>query len=215
MAVKKSSKAIDVTGQRFGRLVVVGRSSRQSSAGALWVCTCDCGGEAVTTSLKLRVGHTKSCGCLNAEARRAASVTHGASKPGNRTYRSWKEMRQRCNNHNSDKWKWYGGRGIKICQRWNDFALFLADMGERPEGTSIDRINPDGDYEPSNCRWATPLQQAETNRGLIQKGSEPKNKTPVKVVLASKQAANLGLSAKTIGNQFGLSLTTVYQILKR
>lgn len=215
MAVKQSSKVVDVTGQRFERLVVVRRSERQSNAGALWVCACDCGGETVTTSYKLRMGKIKSCGCFSAEFRGASSITHGESKTGNRTYRSWKEMRQRCNNPNSDKWKWYGGRGIKVCERWNDFALFLADMGERPERTSIDRINPDGHYEPSNCRWATPSQQAETNRGVIQKGSEPKNKTPVKVVLAAKKAANSGVPVKEIGNQFGLSLTTVYQILRR
>lgn len=76
-------------------------------------------------------------------------------------------MRQRCNNPNSDQWKWYGGRGISICERWDNFTLFLEDMGERPQGHSIDRINPDGNYEPSNCRWATPKQQAENNRGCF------------------------------------------------
>ena len=93
-----------------------------------------------------------------------------------KTYRTWKEMRQRCGNPNADQYKWYGGRGVKICERWSDFVNFLVDMGERPEGKTIDRIDSDKDYEPSNCRWATPKEQAETNRGVFKKGHKPWNK---------------------------------------
>ena len=85
-------------------------------------------------------------------------------------------MRRRCLNPHATQYKWYGGRGIAICQRWDSFENFAADMGERPAGTSLDRINPDRGYEPGNCRWATPKQQAETNRGLFKKGLVPWNK---------------------------------------
>lgn len=161
------SQLVDISGKRFGLLTIVGRSSRKSKAGAVWIASCDCGGSTETTSLKIRSGHTSSCGCKKDGS---FNVTHGRSKNcSGQTYRSWKEMRQRCMNPASPKWKWYGGRGVSICERWNLFEMFLADMGERPKGHSIDRINPDGNYEPSNCRWATPKQQAETNRGCFKK----------------------------------------------
>lgn len=79
-------------------------------------------------------------------------------------------MRQRCQNPNSDKWKWYGGRGVSVCPQWEAFEIFLADMGERPAGHTLDRRDSDGNYEKDNCRWATPKQQAETNRGVFKKG---------------------------------------------
>lgn len=168
----KMGKTIDVTGQRFERLVVIGRSDRISNAGALWVCKCDCGGEAVTTSLKLRNGLIKSCGCRKLEG--LANFQHGYANKG-RTYRTWKEMRQRCRNPNGDKWRWYGGRGITVCVEWDDFERFLSDMGDRPEGMTLDRIDPDGNYCKANCRWATSKQQAETNRGCFAPGSTPHN----------------------------------------
>lgn len=215
MADKHSSKLVDVTGQRFGRLTVLGRSDRKSSAGALWACVCDCGGETVTTSLRLRKGHTTSCGCVKRSKISTAKLIHGYAQKRDGTYRSWKEMRQRCNNSNNHKWKWYGGRGITVCERWSDFTLFLADMGQRPVGTSIDRIDSDGNYEPSNCRWATPKQQAETNRGVIRAGATPKNKTPPEVEEAVRRARADGAAVKDIAAQMGLGLWLVYAILQR
>jgi hypothetical protein len=161
--------AIDLTGMFFNRLKVIGRSEKKSKANAIWFCMCDCGNFTHVSSLKLRNGYTKSCGCYKREFVLGKYMTHGFSK-NSRTYRSWKEMRQRCLNPNSDKWKWYGGRGIKICEEWNDFEIFIRDMGERPIGTSIGRMDSDGDYCKENCRWETPKQQAETNRGCIRKG---------------------------------------------
>lgn len=169
MAAFNSSKTINLSGMRFGRLTVLGRSQKTSNAGAVWHCVCDCGGEAHANSLKLRTGHTQSCGCLRPQVSSVLNLTHGSANKSI-TYRSWKEMRQRCKNPNSDKWKWYGGRGISVCPEWDDYTKFLADMGERPVGTSIDRIDPDGNYCKENCRWATAKQQAETNRGLFKPG---------------------------------------------
>jgi len=155
---------IDLTGKKFNYLTVVGRSERRKSTGALWDCRCVCGQQAVVDSLKLRAGHTKSCGCK----RGGNGKTHGMSRDS-KTYRSWKEMRQRCSNPNTTQWKWYGGRGITVCKRWEKFENFIADMGERPDGKTLDRIDSDGNYEPSNCKWSTPKEQAKTNRGCFRK----------------------------------------------
>ena len=160
-------KFIDLSGQIFARLTVMGRSDIHRASGVLWKCSCSCGGVAVVDSLKLRTGHTTSCGCHQREV--FSRLTHGQSKAKTRTYRTWKEMRQRCLNPNNDKWRWYGGRGISICREWDKFEVFWADMGDRPEGKTIDRIDSDGNYEKSNCRWATPTEQATTNRGVFRK----------------------------------------------
>lgn len=165
----------DETGRVFGRLTVVRRSERTTTAGVMWECVCACGGSTVTTGTKLRSGHSKSCGCLKRENPPRARHMMSRRSAGT-AYRTWKEMRQRCLNPNSDKWKWYGGRGVSVCDRWSSYEAFVADMGPRPPGHSLDRINPDGNYEPGNCRWATPKQQAETNRGLFKKGQIPHNK---------------------------------------
>ncbi len=162
------TKAIDLVGQNFGLLHVVSRSPHTSKAGAIWECVCVCGNKTHTNSLKLRTGHTKSCGCINMDI--PPNLRHGHANKS-LTYRSWKEMRQRCLNPNSDKWKWYGGRGITICQEWNSYERFLADMGERYVGTTIDRIDSNGNYTKSNCRWATPKEQATTNRGCFKIGN--------------------------------------------
>lgn len=165
----------EVTGMRFGNLTVLGRSIRKSSAGALWVCQCDCGGNTVTTSLKLRTGHSASCGCKREKILASGTnLTHGLSKT--RTYRTWKEMRNRCKNEKATQYKWYGARGVSVCERWEKFENFLDDMGIRPVDKTLDRINPELGYSKENCRWATSKQQAETNRGCFKKGLIPWNK---------------------------------------
>lgn len=206
------NKPVDVLHQRFGRLVVTGPSERVSSAGKLWVCACDCGGQSITTSLKLRNGHTTSCGCYRRETLADHRTTHGMSRT--RTYKSWKEMHRRCQSSASDQWQWYGGRGIKVCERWASFEHFYEDMGDRPARTTLDRLDSDGNYEPGNCRWATPKQQAETNRGVIRKGAEPPNKSSLEDIASMRAARASGLTLKAAAELHGVSITTVWKHAK-
>ncbi len=150
---------VDMVGRRCGRLVVFRKSEVINSKGELyWVCLCDCGAEVVVNGCRLRNGNTRSCGCVRSDAKK----THGMT--GNATYRSWNHMKQRCYNSNNHAYYRYGGRGIKVCERWDSFESFFVDMGERPSGTSIGRLDNNCDYAPGNCRWETPKQQANNRR---------------------------------------------------
>lgn len=155
-------KAIDITGQVFGRLTVLGRHHKLK-----WLCRCTCGTVKPFHSSNLKMGFTRSCGCFRAEHLGDYTRTHG--KRSSPEYGVWSRLRERCNNPNNPGFKNYGGRGISVCARWLEgFENFFEDMGPRPSSAhSIDRINNDGNYEPSNCRWATRTEQSRNNRANV------------------------------------------------
>lgn len=162
-----SRRITDLTNQKFGRLLVIHRGVNDPAGRLQWLCKCDCGREVLVSSNHLRTGNTKSCGCLNDELRRTSRMRqhgHRSGKKTSPTYHSWRAMIARCLNVTDAAWPAYGGSGIRVYYKWfgvNGFKNFLAYVGERPDGTSIDRWpNPSGNYEPGNVRWATKKEQA-------------------------------------------------------
>lgn len=164
---------LDLTGQRFGRLVVVSLDVDASRADdRRWRCRCDCGTERVICELSLRKWHTQSCGCLRREINAVCSIKHGAFVGVRRgsahppEYNTWSGIIQRCENPKVAAFKDYGGRGVRICAEWrHDFAAFLAHVGPKPSrGHSLDRIDNARGYEPGNVRWATMREQTRNTR---------------------------------------------------
>lgn len=152
-------------GQRFGRLVVVAVAPSTPN-GRYVECECDCGSRKPARCSDLKRGKITSCGCYQRQCAAALKASHGHAAGGpTPTYVTWKAIVARCSNENNPNWSKYGGRGIGVCERWRQsFQSFLEDMGERPESTSIDRIDVNGAYEPTNCRWATIEAQNQNRR---------------------------------------------------
>jgi hypothetical protein len=157
----------DLTGHVFGRLTVL-QLDGTSGKRTLWRCICVCSKEITARGDCLKSGNTRSCGCLHRDytASGAARKSHG--KAGTREYRIWLGMRARCENQNNAEWKNYGGRGIKVCERWQSFENFLADMGLRPSARhTLERRNNSGHYEPGNVVWATMKEQTRNTRANV------------------------------------------------
>jgi hypothetical protein len=160
------------SGTRFTRLTVIQRGDNTKHKKATWHCRCDCGNMLTVIGVHLTNGNTQSCGCLQREKASAAGdkqKLHGMK--GTRTYVTWRDMKVRCHNPNSDGYARYGARGITVCDEWREsFVAFLSDMGERPDGMTLDRIDGSKGYSKANCRWATNKEQASNRLYLKPKG---------------------------------------------
>ncbi len=178
--------------KKYGKLTVIKRDylfrkDGSKTADAAWLCLCDCGKNKVIRGSSLISGKTKTCGCSTTDA----VTTHGMSKT--RTYSTWRSMRERCLSETNKSFHRYGGRGITVCDRWvKNFKTFVLDMGEKPTGMSLERINNDKGYSPDNCRWATKREQdrnKSTNRFIEHNGER---------LCVSDWAAKIGISHKTL-----------------
>lgn len=194
---------INLVGRQFGRLTVVARlPSANHGKSHRWLCKCVCGNDRDILGVCLLKGSTQSCGCLAREVRaaqRAAMTRHGRSvlKLKCRTYKSWIAMKARCYDPNHVAANAYQGRGIVVCGRWrNSFENFFADMGERPRGRTLERIDNDGNYEPGNCRWATAREQNHNRRGV---------KLSDDAAQAIREWSHAGLRAVILAKAFGVN----------
>jgi len=176
------SKLIDLTGQRFGRLTVLARDPATHKCSSYWICICDCGNRSSVSSQSLRNGVTTSCGCYQREATGNANRTHGKTKT--RLYHVWESMRRRCNCNSDGAFKYYGGKGIKICDEWNDFEAFekwAYENGYDPNAKSfkctIDRIDNSKGYSPENCRWVDSIVQANNHTTNVKVSYNGETKT--------------------------------------
>jgi len=154
-------KLVDLSGKTFGLLTVISRIGSKNRR-ALWNCHCSCGNHTQVITADLNSGNTKSCGCLVKSFLKKLKTTHGhaANHTVSETYATWEGMKARCSNPKNKFYKRYGGRGISVSERWEDFSAFLADMGERPKGLTLERIDNNNGYSKQNCMWATNTQQA-------------------------------------------------------
>ena len=205
----------DLTGRRFGRWTVIKYLGAEKNK-SVYLCRCDCGNEVKVRANNLLSGTSTSCGCVFREKLKGNTWGRTHNISFSPTYQTWSGIKFRCENPNSGEYAAYGGRGITVCERWQKFENFLEDMGERPKGKTIDRIDVNGNYEPSNCRWATPKEQARNRRSntLITYNGETKT--------LAEWAEITGICSNTISNRIknlgwnvGKALTTPSTIPRR
>lgn len=166
MTIGRPPKVVISAGMRFSRLVTIQEAGRTKQQYVLWACRCDCGKTVTVASSHLRSGNSRSCGCLSSDTTSQRNRTHGPS--GTRVYRIWEHIHKRCSVPSHNDHKDYGGRGIRVCERWSSFEAFFADMGHPPsEDHSIDRRDTNGHYEKDNCKWSTNVEQANNRRNTV------------------------------------------------
>lgn len=186
---------VDLTGKKFERLSV-DRICELSGRVKFWHCLCDCGNWVRIAGGDLKRGNTKSCGCLSSDHRAVRMTTHGMSL--HPAYRNWVHAKTRCNDKSNDCYKYYGGRGIKVCERWASFEGFWEDMGALwRQGLTLDRIDNDKGYEPGNCRWATAREQANNRRNN-------------RIILTPKG----NMTASDAAKEFGVKRNTIFTRLR-
>jgi hypothetical protein len=173
--LKEKTNLIDLTNKRFGRLTVIKRAENIKPKITIWECHCDCGNKIIVIGSLLKKGHTRSCGCIKSEQLIKRNSKHGYSPRGakNVLYNRWSGMKARCNNPHMDNYKFYGGRGIRVCERWEDFENFKNDMEKSfiehvsefgLKNTEIERINNNKGYSKDNCCWKTHFEQSQNTR---------------------------------------------------
>ena len=190
-------RRVDLTGKIFGRLTVLSFSHVNSNSKREWSCQCSCGNIKAVSGYCLTSGKTKSCGCI--------LKTHGLY--GTDIYTTWNNMVQRCTNKNLDSYIHYGGRGIGVCSRWlDDPRNFYEDMGDIPYGKSLDRINNNGNYNSSNCRWATNVEQAQNTRGT---------KLNPELVMEIRELGKTNIPFREIGEMYNITRANVGYIINR
>lgn len=207
-------KRLNLIDLRFERLLVVAQSATVNSK-THWLCRCECGVEVVVMGALLTTKQTRSCGCLKRDMDQSATARMGQLRHGHaghgprrtREYFTWQSMVQRCTNPNSGNWADYGGRGITICDRWRDsFEMFLADMGPKPRGSSIDRIDNNKGYEPGNCEWTTSKAQNRNKRSVAL------NSVAVDLI---RYMHRRGAKRSDLARAFGVSDGTVGNVVAR
>lgn len=198
------SAKVDLTGRIFGRLKVEAEGEPKVFTSGdrrrTFVCICECGNRVTVQANNLTSGNSNSCGCLKHEITTVRSLRHGCARATGptRTYGIWAKMKARCIDPSTTGYENYGARGIRVCDRWMDFVNFLSDMGECPVGLSIDRIDVNGNYEPSNCRWATIDEQANNKRTTVWLEVDGQRKT------AAQWNAFMGFKRATVHNRLSL-----------
>lgn len=195
----------NLTGSRFGMLTVESEAERHSNGKERWHCQCDCGLPITVLGNNLKTGNTTSCGC---KPRKHGLLYHPL-------YNTWQQMRQRCNNPRHHAFQNYGGRGITVCSRWNNFACFVEDMGDRPSDEyTIDRIDNDKGYFPRNCRWATHAEQGENKRAA--KGEfHGCSKLRESQVQEIRRRHAEGQTCQSLARHFPVSCSTIKKIVAR
>ena len=160
-----NGKIKNIVGMKYGNLTVLNITHKNKNGAYCWNCVCDCGTKLNVSGLALRSGNTKSCGCLQKEIVRNIGIKNRKYFEDNKSeYNSWSGMKTRCLNKNNHAYKDYGGRGVMVCNEWLEFENFYKDMGKRPKGLTLDRIDNDGNYCKENCRWATQKEQTRNTR---------------------------------------------------